>query len=250
MSLPQCPQVLPSTTSVPTVPTVPSHCAQSPTHRMLLSILFMGWNRRRGSPVAWMNWDTSCSIWGHTGRPGGPRNLWGPAGSCPEMPSDACPPTHPFSELNLLALVLLLQLLHASSLFWGGQGGSGRRGPPPKTRGGHRGRGQHHFGAYPNGAGAWPRMGGAARVTRGAPRGKGQGRGHCGGVARRPPHCQSGERARAPGAGGGAGSARGARPRVRAGAAGGVGSEGERPGRAAPRRARSVPRPPRPPRPC
>lgn len=45
---------------------------------------------------------------------------------CPKMPSAACPPTHPFSELDLLALVLLLQLLHASSLFWRGQGGSGR----------------------------------------------------------------------------------------------------------------------------
>lgn len=112
---------------------------------MLLSILFMGWNRRRGSPVAWMNWDTSCSIWGHTGSPGGPRNLGGARGEWPEMPSDACPPTHPLSELDLLALLLLLQLLHASGLFWSGQGGSGRQGPP-KTSGGRRGRGQHHPG--------------------------------------------------------------------------------------------------------
>lgn len=184
------------TTSVPTAPQCPPtvpHSQDAPLN------LVHGLEPAPGLPGGLDELGHLLLHLGTQSRPGGPRNLWGPAGSCPEMPSDACPHTHPLSELNLLALVLLLQLLHASSLFWSGQGGSGRvtlMGTPPKTCGwgGQRGGAIAFRGRLPTGRGrAW-----AWRVTSGATRGKGQGRGHCGGVARRPPLAVNQESERVP----------------------------------------------------
>lgn len=69
-------------------------------------------------------------------------------------------------------------------------------GTPPKTCGwgGQRGGAIAFRGRLPTGRGrAW-----AWRVTSGATRGKGQGRGHCGGVARRPPLAVNQESERVP----------------------------------------------------
>lgn len=102
----------------------------------------------------------------HLGIPG--QEFVGARGERPQRSVMSIPSlTHPLSELHLLAFLLLLQLLHASSLFWSGQGGSGQGGTP-KSRGGPRGRGQHHSGGVSErGRGvAWDGRGAARDRTR------------------------------------------------------------------------------------